>query len=218
MKKQVRIILPKIKHDFQVQPAPCRHMWWVLKHQPWFKSIKQTLSLYYSFSIAMIHQSAVFALHCSCILTAQRYSAVWGESQEEAYIQVFQREDHGVGHKYAAWLLGYGSWQDVGVDSEGEVVFVQVPQPPQCGILRAEKLPQVFVEDKDQLRHTYSRNIAKKSVNCLLSGKRADRVIDILPVCVLVVICQSINWQNCSFTLVSRVDDKINKKLWPEGY
>lgn len=95
-----------------------------------------------------------------------------GESQEEAYIQVLQREDHGVGHKNAAGLLGYRSWQDVGVDSEGEVVFVQVPQSLQCGILRAEELPQVFVEHKYQLCHTYSGNIAKHSVSCLLSEKR----------------------------------------------
>lgn len=70
------------------------------------------------------------------------------------YIQVLQGEDHGVGHKHAAGLLGYGGRQDVGVDGEGKVVFVQVPGSPQRGVLRAEELAQVFVEHKDQLCHT----------------------------------------------------------------
>lgn len=77
-----------------------------------------------------------------------------GEPTEEAYIQVLQSEDHRVGHKHAAGLLGYGGRQDVGVDSEGKVVFVRVPDSPQCGVLRAEELTQVFVEHKNQLCHT----------------------------------------------------------------
>lgn len=67
---------------------------------------------------------------------------------------MLQREDHRVGHEYTAGLLGYGSRQDVGVDGEREVVFVQVPHSPQCGVLRAEELTQVFVEHEHQLCHT----------------------------------------------------------------
>lgn len=51
----------------------------------------------------------------------------------------------------------------MGVDSEGKVVFVQVPDPPQRGVLRAEELTQVFVEHKHQLCHTCWRE--KKEVN-----------------------------------------------------
>lgn len=67
---------------------------------------------------------------------------------------MLQSEDHRVGHKHAAGLLGYGGRQDVGVDSEGKVMFVQVPDSPQCGVLRAEELTQMFVEHKNQLCHT----------------------------------------------------------------
>lgn len=67
---------------------------------------------------------------------------------------MLQREDHRVGHKHAAGLLGYRSGQDVGVDGEREVVFVQVAHSPQRGVLRAEELAQVFVEHEHQLRHT----------------------------------------------------------------
>lgn len=62
---------------------------------------------------------------------------------------MLQSEDHRVGHKHSARLLGYGGRQDVGVDSEGKVVFVQVPDSPQRGVLRAEELTQVFVEHKN---------------------------------------------------------------------
>lgn len=67
---------------------------------------------------------------------------------------MLQSKDHGVGHKHAAGLLGYGGRQDVGVDGEGKIVFAQVPDSPQRGIFRAEELTQVFVEHKNQLCHT----------------------------------------------------------------
>lgn len=49
------------------------------------------------------------------------------------------------------------------VDSEGKVVFVRVTDSPQCGVLRAEELTQVFVEHKNQLCHTCWGK--KKSIN-----------------------------------------------------
>lgn len=180
LKKQVRIIFPKIKHDIKkVQPAPCSTYLIsveaptkIHKHKIDAFSLLQQFFYSYDTSKCCICPSLLKAVKPFLYFNSLALQRCLGESQEEAYIQVFQCEDHGVGHKYAAWLLGYGCWQDVGVDSEGEVVFVQVPQSPQCGILRAEKLPQVFVEHKDQLCHTYSRNIAQQSVNCLLSVKR----------------------------------------------
>lgn len=45
----------------------------------------------------------------------------------------------------------------MGVDSEREVVFVQVSHSPQCGIFCAEELTQVLVEYKYQLGYTYSK-------------------------------------------------------------
>lgn len=66
---------------------------------------------------------------------------------------MLQREDHGVGHKHAAGLLGDRGRQDVGVNGEGEVASARVPRPPQRGIFRAEELTQVFVEHEHQLGH-----------------------------------------------------------------
>lgn len=51
----------------------------------------------------------------------------------------------------------------MGVDSEGEVVFVQIPHPPQCGVLCTEELAQVLVEHKHQLGHTCNETIRKSS-------------------------------------------------------
>lgn len=82
-------------------------------------------------------------------------------SQEDTYIQVLQSEDHRVGHKHTAGLLCDGGWQDVGVDSEGEIVFVQIPHSPQRGVLCAEELTQVLVEHKHQLGHTCNRQLKK---------------------------------------------------------
>lgn len=75
-------------------------------------------------------------------------------SQEGTYIQVLQREDHGVGHEHAAGLLGDGGGQDVGVDGEREVALAHVAHSPQRGVLGAEELTQVFVEHEHQLGHT----------------------------------------------------------------
>lgn len=75
---------------------------------------------------------------------SQHSSIVWN-SGEAAYIQVLQCEDHGVGHKHAAGLFCNRCGQDVGVDGEREVVFVQVPHSPQRGIFCTKELTQVFV-------------------------------------------------------------------------
>ena len=104
----------------------------------------------------MIHQKASFALHFNSFLQLFLQCGL-GESQEKAYIQVLQCEDHGVCHKHSAGLLGDRSRQDVGVDGEGDVAFAQVPHSPQCGVLGAEELTQVFVENEYQLRHTCNR-------------------------------------------------------------
>lgn len=90
----------------------------------------------------------------------------------------------------------------MGVDSEGEVVFVQVPHSPQCGILRAEELAQVFVEHKYQLCHTcnpaiiknhqaYRGSTAKESANYLLV--KIQSIIDFFFKRIEDVIYQSIN-------------------------
>ena len=78
---------------------------------------------------------------------------VVGGGTTGAYIQVFQGEDHRVGHKHAAGLLGDGGGQDVGVDGQGEVAAARLPRPPQRGVLRAEEVAQVLVKDKHQLGH-----------------------------------------------------------------
>lgn len=69
----------------------------------------------------------------------------------------------------------------MGVDSEGEVASVQVPHSPQCGVLSAEELAQVFVEHKHKLGHTCNDNskiiiqteaALFQSALCLFSEKR----------------------------------------------
>lgn len=118
----------------------------------------------------------------------------------------------------------------MGVDSEGEVVFVQVPHSPQCGILRAEELAQVFVEHKYQLCHTcnhavikshqtYRGSIAEQSANYLLSQKRYIQSLIFLKKtyigCNLPKHKRIVSHfhEKRTFTFMSRVGEKIYMKL-----
>lgn len=91
---------------------------------------------------------------------------------------MLQCEDHGVCHKHTAGLLGDRSRQDVGVDGEGDVAFAQVPHSPQCGVLGAEELTQVFVENEYQLRHTCNKTIIRHAYSTMNHKKRMCSFID----------------------------------------
>lgn len=51
----------------------------------------------------------------------------------------------------------------MGVDGEGEVTFAQVPHSPQCRVLGAQELAEVFVEHEYQLGHTCNNKLNRQT-------------------------------------------------------
>lgn len=68
---------------------------------------------------------------------------------------MFECEDDRLRDEDATGLLVDGGRQDVGVDGEGVVPHSSsFTHQPEGGVLRGQKVPKVFVQNKDQLCNT----------------------------------------------------------------
>lgn len=80
---------------------------------------------------------------------------------------MLEREDNRLGHKDATGLLVDGGRQDVGVDSESVVPhYSSFVHQHEGGILRGQKAPEVFIQDKDQLCNTCSEGRDAGEIQC----------------------------------------------------
>lgn len=90
----------------------------------------------------------------------------------------------------------------MGVHSEGEVVFVQVPHSPQRGVLCAEELSQVFVQHKYQLCHTCS--VQKNEMKSYTQAEQSQLYYQFIDTLFILDVTQQSKW------IVSPVSVELN--------